>query len=359
MKVALFFDVFEERGGAERVAIILAKHLDADIYTTYVDWNKADKELRNLNVNEIGLFLKNAKIFTFSEIAKRFSRLELKGYDACLFLRLYCLSATYKNHPNIWISCGILRSVHDLHDYFYKKMNLLQKPIFKLWCKIYGSLDQKWVKDVDSILANSKFTADRIKKYYNVNSKVAYHPIETKQFRCKSYDDFYMTASRLVSEKNVDLVVKAFKEMPDKKLIVVGDGPQRKELENLAKGCKNITFTSSLDFSDVIKYYSKCTASLSMCLSEDWGLIPLESMASGKPCIVANAGGYKESIIHGKTGFLIKPEVDEIIKHVKMLTPKKAKSMKRDCIKRAKMFDVEMFIKKIKKEINYLREKDG
>jgi hypothetical protein len=98
---------------------MLAKKLKLDIYTTYVDWNKVDKELKKVNVNEIGLLLTNAKIFTFSEIAWRFSKLKLEGYDYFLFTRIYSFPAAFNNSPSIWISSGIL----DLaYEYYSKKM---------------------------------------------------------------------------------------------------------------------------------------------------------------------------------------------------------------------------------------------
>jgi len=354
VKLAIFFDIFNEKGGAERVAIMLANYFNADIYTTYVDWNNVDKELKKLKVHEIGLTFKDAKLLTYSEIAWRFSKLKLPKYDAYLFLRLYCSSASKKFRPSIWISTGILRSVYDLHDYFYEKISLWQKPIFKIWCWFFRYFDQKWIKGFDKILTNSKFTTKRIKKYYGKKSIVAYHPVETKRFFCKDYENFYLSSARLVKEKQVDLIIKAFKEMPDKKLIIVGDGPEREKLEKLAKNCKNIEFLGAVDFKKIIDLYSICTATIVMCLAEDWGLIPIESMAAGKPCIAANDGGYKESIVHGKTGYLIEPTVKEIKKYVNILTPQNARKMKRDCIRRAKIFDIEIFVKKVEEELKII-----
>ena len=355
MRVALFFDIFAERGGAERVAIMLAKELNADVYTTYVDWNNVDKELRDLKIKEIGLLFKNLKLLTYTEIILRFLMLDIsKKYDIFLFMRTYCFSASKKHHPNIWISTGIQRPVYDLHTYFYRRLDAWQRPLFKIWCKMYKFFDRMFVKNFDKILVNSKFTKERIKKYYNLDSEVVYHPVETSKFFCKSYENFYLTSSRLVKEKQLDLVIKAFKEMPNKNLIIAGDGPERKKLEKLARGCKNIKFLGAVDFDKMIDLYSRCTATLSMCVSEDLGLIPIESMASGKPCIASDAGGHKETIIHGKTGFLIKPTISEIKKYVNYLTPEKAEKMKNDCIERAKKFDMKVFIESIRNEAQRL-----
>jgi glycosyltransferase involved in cell wall biosynthesis len=354
MKVALFFDIFNEMGGAENIAIILAKHFNADIYTTYVDWNKVNEELKKLKVHQIGLFFKNAKLLTYSEIAFRFWKLKLPKYDVYLFLRVHCFSAAKSHHPNIWIACGIYHALYDTYEYFYRTLSFWQKPIFKIWSMIYRFLDQKWVKNFDEILANSATTVKQVKKYYNRDAKIAYHPVETKRFKCKSYEDFFLMPSRLTREKRVDLVVSAFKERPNKKLIIVGDGPERKKLEEMSKDAKNIKFLGYISSKKLIDLYSRCLATFSVVYGADWGLIPIESMASGKPCIAANDGAHTETVIHNKTGFLIKPEKEEIKKYVNIITPELAKKMKNDCIKRAREFDTEIFLKTVEEEIKKL-----
>jgi len=352
MKIAFLFDIFNERGGAERNAIIMAKNIDLDIYTTFVDWNKVDEELREFDIKELGLTFKNHKLLTYSEIAYRFSKLKLKGYDFYIFSRLYCISGAKNHHPNMWLCHSPIRAVYDLHDSIYNRLSLWQKPIFKTWCWIYKKYDKEWVRNFDKIISNSNNTAARLKSFYGLESKVIHHPIETERFKCKNFEDFYFAPSRLVKEKRIDLIIEAFKEMPDKKLIITGDGPERKSLENLARGCKNIKLLGSVDYEKVIELYSRCTATIYMPINEDYGLVPIESMASGKPCIAANEGGPKETIIHGKTGFLIKADKEEIKKWVNYLTPEVARKMKNDCLKRAKEFNVNIFIQNIKKTIN-------
>ncbi len=345
--MALFFDIFDELGGAEKMAIMIARKLNADIYTTYVNWNVFKNELKGLKVKEIGLFFKNHKLLTYSEIASRFSRLKIKGYDYYIFTRLYCISAVKNHHPNLWLCCSPIRAVYDLHDFIYKNLKWWQKPIFKLWCYIYKYFDRKWVFSFDIITANSKNVAKRIKKYYGLDVQVTYHPVEVEKYKFSEPEGYYFAPGRLVKEKRIDLIIEAFKEMPNKKLIISGDGPERENLMKLSKGCKNIIFVGISDSKKMIDLYSKCIATIYMPINEDYGAVPIESMASGKPCIAANEGGPRETILHGKTGFLIKPNKEEIKKWVNYLTPEVAKNMKDDCIERAKEFDIDNFIKKI------------
>ncbi|MEM5808888.1 MAG: glycosyltransferase, partial [Candidatus Aenigmatarchaeota archaeon] len=129
--------------------------------------------------------------------------------------------------------------------------------------------------------------------------------------------------------------------------IICGEGPEKEKLMLQAKDCKNIKFVNyNISKKELLDLYSRCLATIYIPKDEDFGFIPVESMASGKPCIGANEGGLKETIIHGKTGFLINPTVNNLIKTIKHLTPEKAEKMKKDCIKRAKEFDISVFYKK-------------
>jgi len=352
MEVALFFDCFMGRGGAERYAISLAKYLDADIYTSFVDWSKVDAELKMVTVNEIGLFFKDSKLLTRAEIASRFLRLKVPSYDAYIFYGFHCLSAV-SHHPNIWFPPAVLGYIYNdaEHDFVSRYLGAWQRPLFETWCSLYRILDQKWSKRLDRIVANSKYTQENIKKYYGRDSWIVYEGIETGRFYCKSYEDFFLVSSRLVKEKRIDLIVMAFKEMPNRSLIIAGDGPERKNLEDLAAGSDSIRFVGSLGYVDLIDLYSRCTATIGMSISDSFPLVPLESMASGKPSIGVNATGYKESILPGKTGFLIEPTEEEIKRCVKLLTPESAKAMKKACIERARVFDVSVCIEKLREEI--------
>ena len=96
--------------------------------------------------------------------------------------------------------------------------------------------DTRTSNGVDYFIANSKFIARRIKKVYGRDADVIYPPVDVERFKCtKTKKDYYLTASRLVPYKRIDLIVEAFKEMPDKKLIVIGDGPDMKKIKEKAK----------------------------------------------------------------------------------------------------------------------------
>jgi glycosyltransferase involved in cell wall biosynthesis len=355
VKTALLFDSFSGIGGQERKVIELSKFLNADIYTSQVNWDTVDVELKTARIYEIGCVFQG-KFSKRMEIASRFSRFSVKGYDAYIFCGFHCLSAVQRNKPNIWLTPAAMEYIYDEkeHDFVSNYLPKWQRPFFDLWCSFYRKFDLKYVKLIDCILANSKFTQKHIQQYYSRNCKVVYPGIDTSRFRCKSFDNFYLMACRLVKEKRVDLVISAFKELPEKNLVIVGDGPEFNYLKNFASGYSNIKLTGAILYDELIDYFSRCTATIGMTLSEAFGLTALESMASGKPTIGANSSGYRETILHGKTGILVNPTKVDIKSAVNILTPDFARNMKDDCLSQAKKFDTIVYFKNIQSALKNL-----
>lgn len=153
---------------------------------------------------------------------------------------------------------------------------------------------------VDHFIANSKYTARRIKKTYNREAEVIYPPVDTFKFKpSNKTEDFYLTASRLVPYKKVDLVVEAFAKMPDKRLLVLGDGPEMEKVKS--KASRNIEVLGYRPFGELSELMSKCKAFV-FAAEEDFGIMVIESMAAGRPVIAFNRGGASESVIDGVNG---------------------------------------------------------
>lgn len=153
---------------------------------------------------------------------------------------------------------------------------------------------------VDFFVANSEFIAKRIRKIYNREATVIYPPVDIEDFVLeKEKQEYYVTASRLVSYKKIDIIVKAFNQMPHKILKVVGDGPDLKKIKNISKG--NIQILGSLEKKDLIKTIQKAKAFI-YAAEEDFGILPVEAQSCGTPIIAYNKGGLKETVIEGVTG---------------------------------------------------------
>ncbi|MDY6847460.1 MAG: glycosyltransferase family 4 protein [Chloroflexota bacterium] len=161
--------------------------------------------------------------------------------------------------------------------------------------------DMRTVPGVDYYIANSKFIARRIMKLYKREAEVIYPPVGITRFNVRAEkEDFYVTLSRLVSYKKVDLIVRAFNQMPDKKLVVVGDGPELKSLKNIASS--NITFLGFQSESVVEDILQRARAFI-YAAEEDFGIVPVEAQACGTPVIAYGRGGALETVVPGKTGF--------------------------------------------------------
>ena len=154
--------------------------------------------------------------------------------------------------------------------------------------------DARTPNGVDEFIAISRFIAKRIEKVYRRGSTVIYPPVQTDDFALQSEkDDFYLTASRLVPYKKVDLIVRAFAQMPDKRLIVIGDGPDFDKIAKIASS--NVTLLGFQPFS-VLQMHLQQAKAFIFAAEEDFGIAPLEAQACGTPVIAYGKGGSLETI---------------------------------------------------------------
>jgi len=169
--------------------------------------------------------------------------------------------------------------------------------------------DRMAAERVDFFIANSNFTKDRIKKYYNRDSEVVYPPVDVKNFKVsKKNKGYFLVVSRLSPYKKVDLVVEAFNRL-GWPLVIVGEGKDRKRLEKMAN--RNVRFLGFVSEKRLRKIYSYSRAFIFPAL-DDFGMTMVESMASGKPVIAFRGGGALEIIEEGITGEFFSSQQPEI-----------------------------------------------
>jgi len=241
----------------------------------------------------------------------------------------------------IWFSYSPNRLLYDLKEWKLKNAGFIKSLLWRLHIFLFYNLDQHIVRNnFNQIVAQSETVRERIFKYYQKTSMIIYSPLDVKKYKFKAYENYFLAVSRFTIEKRMNVIAESFKKMGDKNIVMVGDGPLKNMVEQLVRNCKNITFLSIVSEEKLIELYSKCMAVIYMPKDEDFGLVPLESMASGKVCIAANEGGCKETVINNKTGYLIKPTVEEIVKAVQRLNLAGIQRMRNDCKKQAKKFDI-------------------
>jgi len=155
---------------------------------------------------------------------------------------------------------------------------------------------------------------------------------------------------RLDKLKRVDLLVRAFQLMSDKRLVIVSDGPEAAVLRNLSKGVSNIVFAGVLSEADLRKTLAECTATICVSKDEDFGMCAVESLAAGKPVIYSGAGGLDEILKNQSTGVRVdaNPSPDEIVVAVRGLDSRRANSMRMACEMSAQEYSLGRFVERMK-----------
>lgn len=165
---------------------------------------------------------------------------------------------------------------------------------------------------VDYYLANSKYIAARIKKYYQRDSIVVYPPVDVNAYepgKKENVKDYFLFVSRLVRYKKCDLVIDAFNDL-GLPLKVIGQGPDKDFLKKKAKS--NIEFLGYVSSTDMKKYYQEAKAFV-FAAEEDFGIVPVEAMACGRPVIAYGVGGAAETVIDGETGMLFTEQTPQCL----------------------------------------------
>jgi glycosyltransferase involved in cell wall biosynthesis len=200
-----------------------------------------------------------------------------------------------------------MRYIWDQYNLYQKTAGLLTRLAMPYFAHRLRMWDVTSSARVDYFIANSRHVSNRISKYYRRDSNVVFPPVDTSAFSpipASEHGDHYLFAGELVAYKRPDIAINAF-NASGRKLLVVGDGEMRVELERRAKS--NITFLGKIPFNRLRLEFSRCQA-LIFPGEEDFGIIPVEVMASGRPVIALARGGALDTVIDGKTGLLFSQE---------------------------------------------------
>ncbi|MCC6551139.1 MAG: glycosyltransferase [Ignavibacteriaceae bacterium] len=221
---------------------------------------------------------------------------------------------TRVNQLHICYCHSPMRYAWDLYHQYIKQADLrtgLKGLIAKYTLHRLRIWDFTTANRPDFFIANSGYTAARIKKIYNREAEVIYPPVDTHKFPLETRkDDFYLTASRLVPYKRIDLVVEAFSRMPDKKLVVVGDGPDLDKIKHLATA--NISILGYQEF-DKLRSLMQRAKAFVFAAEEDFGIVVIEAMSCGTPVIGLGKGGTKETIKPGLSGIHFQEQTSQSI----------------------------------------------
>lgn len=350
-------DIFDIRGGGERLALSLVNGLKSDL--GYGKHSAQSFKLDKLGINKIhdlglGLELPGLKTLSLSRLFRNETNF-LKNYEKVIYSGMICPLAiqNHLNGGNYYYCHTPPRFVYDKFDYYLKQNYLPQQLMMRLLVLWFKPRYEESVALMDVILTNSEYVKSRIKKYLNRDAVVVHPPCNTKNFNFKPAQGYYLSTARFDVLKRVDLIIKAFKQMPDKKLVICSTGNEERQLKKLASNCENISFTGQVSDKKLNELISQSIATIYIPKDEDFGMSPVESMAAGKPVICSGHGGPTESVIDKETGFYI-DETDvqySLITAVNKLDTNQAIKMRTACQQRSLKFSEESFHQQIKKYV--------
>lgn len=361
MRIALVHDYLTQYGGGERVLEAFSEIWpEAPIFTSVYNAGLTGgrfegKEIHTSFLQKIPLAASKHRLFLFF-MPIAVEQFDLSDYDVVLsdsasyakgvITKPSTLHICYCHTPTRYAWDDSHRYIKEAgYSYLIKKLVPLAINYIRLW-------DKEAASRVDMFIANSCFVKKRIAKYYGKESEVIYPPVSVGDFEVSdSIEDYFLMVGRFLPYKKFDLAIEVFNRL-GWPLKIIGDGPERRRFLRMAK--RNIEFLGNQS-DDVLRgYYSRCRA-LIFPQEEDFGIVALEAMASGRPVIAYRGGGALETVEEGSTGmFFSGQNSGSLSECLKGFNYKKFNSAV--IRERALRFDKEIFKEKIRR---FVEEKHG
>ena len=260
---------------------------------------------------------------------------------------------THSNQLHISYIHTPIRYAWDLYHQYLRESGLdkgLKGKLAKYFLHKIRIWDMSTINRVDHYIANSHYIARRIKKVYGKESTVIYPPVDVEKFKfCEEKQEFYMTASRMVPYKKIDMIVEAFSKT-DKRLIVIGTGPDMEKIKT--KAGKNVELMGYQSDAVMIDMMQKAKAFI-FAAEEDFGITPVEAQACGTPVICLGRGGTKETVIDMVSGVhFIEQTVDALLEAVEKFEKNSDSFEPKKIRENALRFSKERFEKEIEAFVN-------
>jgi glycosyltransferase involved in cell wall biosynthesis len=317
------------RGGAERVVLKIAEHYKAPIYTAEYDPDRTFFAFKNLDVRVISEGKKGiipyGRAMQGLKYGLSFYNYKIKeDYDV---INAHIAPSHWirnRNERVLWYCHTPLRDIYDLYKYRMSLKKIHQKPVYGIGAAFVKMMDRNVVKEVEAIYTNSSNTESRIEKYLKRNdATVLGGGIDAKDYRNAGDEKYFFYPSRISPNKRQDYAIRAFRSLRKNgggkgyKLIIAGATSKDPlynnyyiKIKEMAKGDRDIRILENITDKELKSIYSRASAVLYCPIDEDYGLVPLEAMASGKPVISVNEGGPRDTVADGKTGFLVNNEYE-------------------------------------------------
>lgn len=374
MKVAIVHDWLPLLAGAEKVLKeLLEIYPNADVYTLF-DF-LTDEERKSLGAKKITTSYLNR----LPKVKKYYRNLillctqaiedfDLSDYDLVISSSHTVAKGVITSPKQIHVSYvhSPARYAWDMMHHYLKEAGLQRGPkayLAKYMLHKFRIWDMRTANGVDYYIANSDYIRRRIWKVYRREAEIICPPVDTAQFEIATQkDDFYLAASRMVPYKRIPLIAQAFAKMPDKKLVIIGDGPEFEKTKEAAKNCSNITLLGYQP-NAVLKDHMQRAKAFVFAAEEDFGIMPVEAQACGTPVIAFGAGGALETVIDirknnalGTGVFFNEQTADAIIQSVNEFENLKQDITPEKCRTNAEKFSILTFRQKILDAVERARQ---
>jgi len=305
MKVAVIHEWLVDYSGSERVVEQILKIFpDADLFAQ-VEFLPPDlqffiqnKSVKTSFIQKLPLAKKKYRAY-LPLMPLAVEQFDLSGYDLVISSAHAVSKGVLTGPDQLHISYvhSPMRYAWDLQHQYLRESGLDKGPkgwLAKWLLHKMRLWDVRTAHGVDAFTANSRFIARRIRKVYGREATVIYPPVDISAFTLREdKEDFYLTASRMVPYKKIDLIVEAFSQMPEKELVVIGDGPDFQKVKAKAGG--NVTLLGYQPFEELRDHMQRAKAFV-FAAEEDFGIIPVEAQACGTPVIAYGKGGAVETV---------------------------------------------------------------
>lgn len=371
-KTLVLHDTFLYRGGGERLVLMIANTLEADIASGFFSsgsYNLREQGFKWVMIplmpqfflhefrwmpKKVAFICKNGLRhfglkWAFSVNARKLA----KNYDT-IILSGDCLSAVhhFRDKKILYYCHTIPRYLFDQKEEYERKVPKIMLHVYQVMTSIFKRAYLRDLGLIERLITNSKNTQARIKTFTGRDAEILYPPVDTGFF-CPgnmSEKSYFLSFARLSSIKRVDRIVSAFQWMSDEKLIITygKNDPEKSKIQSMIEWYSNISMRESPSDTELRDLIRGAKATIYVPVDEDFGMSPVESMACGTPVIGVNDGWLRESIIDGKTGILINPrcapeDIQEAVKKIDTLD-----NLTPACIQRGVDFSLIQFEQKLR-----------
>ncbi|MCD4669428.1 MAG: glycosyltransferase [Actinomycetia bacterium] len=375
-KIAIYYPWIYLKGGAERLVLNIATRSRHDwtIFTNHYDRENTFPEFRDLNPTELSRVSVSRKYANVGNAALTImtQKVDLSSFDLLVIMSEGAGDYFVLRNHDLPVICLCLTPLKVIHDPYSKQRYLEENRSaflkYTISSSIFNAFDRMAWKHYKKIICISNEVKNRVLKAGLATEDkitVLYPGVDFENINpIAKFYKYFLIPGRIMWQKNLELGIEAFKKFQeiggDKKFKLVIAGmvddksvPYYRKLRDLAKDYKNIEFVENPTDNQLFDLYRKCYSVIFTSLNEDWGIVPLEAMAFGKPVISVNKGGPRESIVDGETGFLVEPNVNSFVEKMMKLSRdlNLTKQLGEKGIKHVTLFSLSKFINSLDEEL--------